>query len=162
MTWTRLSDDFYDNESVNSLSHEAHRLHVYALVWSNKQLTDGRVTRATLRRLLPDIDTAAAVDECVAAGLWTLDGDGGVQVRWDDQETAAQVMNRRKRNAEQQARFRDRRKGVSKGITNGVSQSAPSRPDPPHGEGTENTGTCGHVMVDERHCERGCEIQEMP
>lgn len=190
MTWTKLSDDFYDKESINELSHEAFRLHVYALVWCNKQLTDGVVSLSRLRRLLPEINTESAIAECVDAGLWANAADGKLQIDWSDQEPAEAVRRRQQRNADDQALYRERRElhasgdhskctkncpqkssqRVSKGLTHSVSDGAPSRPLPSQGEGkgkraaddgravasTPTKGMCGHVLIDDRHCQRGC------
>jgi len=149
MTWTRLSDDFYDNDTINDLSHEALRLHVYALTWCNKQLTDGRLTRSRARRLLPEIDTDQVVSELVDSGLWsTAHSPDDFLIDWSGQETAEQVKRRQKRNAESQAAYRDRgdrhaagdhsactsrcphveSKQSRKPLTKPLSKGAPSRP----------------------------------
>lgn len=149
MTWTRLSDDFYDNDAINDLSHEAFRLHIYGLSWCNKQLTDGRITRSRARRLLPDIDTDQVVSELVLSGLWSAsDSPDDLFLDWSGQETAEQVKRRQKRNAESQAAYRDRgdrhaagdhsactsrcpqveSKQSRKPLTEPLSKSAPSRP----------------------------------
>lgn len=53
MTWTRLSDDFCEDERIVNLSDGAFRLYVAALVYSNKRLTDGYVPRGVLPMLVP-------------------------------------------------------------------------------------------------------------
>ncbi|MAN58065.1 MAG: hypothetical protein CMI50_16630 [Paracoccus sp.] len=108
MTWTRLSDTFHDDDAITELSHEAFRLHVYALTWCNKQLTNGAISTSRARRLLPEIDVTTAIDELVDAHLWTAQSEG-FQVDWADQETAEEVRERQDRNAERQRKFRKRR-----------------------------------------------------
>lgn len=70
MTWTKLSDDFPDD--CWRLSDGAFRLHVEALVWSNRKLLDCRIPKDGLARFTA---AAAHVAELVELGYWTDDGD---------------------------------------------------------------------------------------
>lgn len=70
MTWTKLSDDFGDD--CYQLSSDAFRLHVEGLLWSNRKLLDLRLDKAVLARWA---SKPAAVDELVALGWWTDEGD---------------------------------------------------------------------------------------
>lgn len=197
MTWTKLSDDFYDKESINELSHEAFRLHVYALVWCNKQLTDGRISVSRLRRLLPEADIGQAQKELVTAGMWAVLDDGQIQIDWSGQEKSEAVRKRQEGNARAQALWRERQERHAAGDhsvctktcphrdktgskpltepmtterTHAVTKDAPTRPFPTQGEGKGKQDAaagragvvplriaeCGHVLVDDRHCDRGC------
>lgn len=70
MTWTRLSDDFSDD--CWQLSDAAFRLHVEALVWSNRKLLDCVLLKDDVRRWAKRPE---AVEELVEAGWWTDNGD---------------------------------------------------------------------------------------
>ncbi|GAB3278367.1 hypothetical protein GCM10027449_18460 [Sinomonas notoginsengisoli] len=107
MTWTRLSDDFVDRPKVLGLSDAAFRTHVEALVWCNRQLTDGVLPAdpALLGRILSHPE---AIPELVAAGLW-VHAEGTYILDWVDQEQAADVMERRRKQRERQQRFRQRK-----------------------------------------------------
>ncbi len=86
MTWTWIDDGFTDRREVMALSDKAFRLHVEALVFSNRAGRDGALDPADLVKLgRPD---AVTVDEFVRAGLWEVT-EAGWQVDWTDQETTA-------------------------------------------------------------------------
>lgn len=70
MTWTRLSDDFSDD--CWTLSDAAFRLHVEALVWSNRKLLDCVLPKDDIRRWAKHPD---AVEELVDVGWWIDNGD---------------------------------------------------------------------------------------
>lgn len=108
MTWTRLSDDFFDRPHVLSLSRSARLLHVEALVWCNRALTDGRVPVAALHRLTDSPELDADLAELQAAELWKLDEDEVWLVDWTDQESAETVRKRQAVSAAKQQRYRDR------------------------------------------------------
>lgn len=105
MTWTRLSDNFADRPDVLSLSDAAFRAHVHALVWCNKQLTDGRVPERAVGLFTTDPDV---VSELVDVGMWTPEGTAYV-LDWSDQEPAERVLRGKEHRAEKQARYRDRK-----------------------------------------------------
>lgn len=94
MTWTKLSDDFADD--CETLTDAAFRLHVVGLVWSARKLLDCHIPTEHLRRLEADPD---AVDELLAVGWWTLDGETYV-IRHHAmyQQTREQVLKRQAAN----------------------------------------------------------------
>ena len=143
MTWTRVSDNFNDRPDLLSVPRTARLLYVEALVWANRQETDGFIPRGVLPRISdePDLDAAAA--DLERAGVWEP-VDGGWQVDWSDQEPAAKVQERRKRTAARVSASRERRErhasgdhslcdparcwslrrnGVSNSVTDGVTNS---------------------------------------
>lgn len=151
MTWTRLSDDFYDKPEILTLSDAAFRAHVTALVWCNKHTTDGYLPHRMQAVLsVPN----EALTELQAAGLW-LDLDTGWQVDWSDQEPAERVRRDRAFRAEKQRRYRDRvsrhnagdhsacdprrcpavTRNATDNETGNVSVPVPSRPVPSEGQG---------------------------
>jgi hypothetical protein len=67
---TRLSADFVDD--LRDVSDAAFRLHVEALVWSNKHGLDLRIPKGDLDRTTA---APAAAQELIDAGLWfEIDG----------------------------------------------------------------------------------------
>jgi hypothetical protein len=104
MTWTRLSDDFADSPAVLGLSDAAFRCHVTALIWSNRQLTDGLIP---IRAVHLFAASAEPVTELIAAGLWSANDDG-YQLDWTAQESAETVRDRTSANAERNRRYRER------------------------------------------------------
>jgi len=77
MAWVTMDDRFPENEKVAPLTAHAFRLHVTAICHSNRNLTDGRVSPASLRVLLTSSSaTTKHVAELVSAGLWNAIDDG--------------------------------------------------------------------------------------
>ena len=70
MSWAKLSDDFADD--CWQLSDAAFRLHVEGLCWNGRKLLDLRIPKDDVHRFAKHPE---AVDELVAAGWWTDDGD---------------------------------------------------------------------------------------
>jgi hypothetical protein len=94
VTWTKLSDDFGDD--CWTLSDAAWRLHGEGLVWSNRKLLDGRLDKDDMRRWAKRPE---AVDELLAAGWWTDDGDAYVIVHHAGyQRRREEVLARLERN----------------------------------------------------------------
>lgn len=114
MTWTRLSDTFNDQPVLLAVGRSARLLHVEALVWSNRLLTDGAVPRGALPRLTDSPDVEADVGELLAAGLWE-ETDTGYQLPWADQEKRANVEARQKLRNERQQRYRNRKTKCDEG-----------------------------------------------
>ncbi|GAB3092311.1 hypothetical protein [Isoptericola nanjingensis] len=110
MTWTRLSDTFNDRPDLLGVGRSARLLHVEALVWSNRLLTDGAVPSGALPRLTDSPDPKVDVAELVAAGVWEVT-EAGYQLDWSDQETAAEVESRREQNRARDERRRLHNKG---------------------------------------------------
>lgn len=164
MTWTRLSDDFTDRPELLSVSRDARLLHVEALVWCNRMLTNGELPAAAIRRLTDSPDPEASAAELEEAGHWTADGAGGWLIDWTDQEDSSEVRKRREANAERQRNYRRRNelhqrgdhsqclpkacpalRGVTQDVTRYVTtpRPDPSRPvpTPREGQGQRAAGT---------------------
>ncbi len=156
MTWTRLSDDFTDRVDVMNLSDAAFRLHMHALVWSNRSLSDGLIPMKALHRIAVDDSTATHVEALCTAGLWQA-ADGGYQVEWKDQEPAERVKIRRGGNADRQRAYRDRMARHEAG-DHSTCTSCNALRDTKRGRGVtpplpnpsrpsrSGTGVCKHVM----------------
>lgn len=176
MTWTRISDDFYDDDAINELSDAAFRLHVYALVWSNKQLTDGLISKTRVRRLIPDGDIDKSLTELILTGLWADLGDDQFQIDWSQQEAAEDVRDRQEANARRNREYRKRKAAHADGdhslcdprhcpalrkpkrdAARDASRDNP-RPVPSQREGQGTTAVCphGHPPVDDtKYCYLG-------
>jgi hypothetical protein len=75
MPWVRLDEGFADHPKIERAGPMAAWLHVVAICYCNRHLTDGRIPKAKARRLAdiptPDKHIKALVD----AGLWDDEGD---------------------------------------------------------------------------------------
>lgn len=147
MTWVRMDDDFPMHRKVRPLSDGAFRLHVSALCWSAKHLTDGYIPEADLP-LASDVRVPRRrVKELEQRGLWHRTERGWlVNDFLEYNDSAEEVKAKRERAAERQRRSRAGRglasqgmsqrdsrrdKGVTDDVTTPVSHATPvpSRPD---------------------------------
>jgi len=149
MVWFKIDDGFWSHPKVLELSDGAVALWARAGAYSAGHLTDGVVKGSTLRLLASDRDHAV---ELVLAGLWDEHPDGYVFHDWVDyQPTREQVEAEREATRARVAKSRERRSGngVSNGVTapvsNGVSNSAPSRPVPSRPDPTMTTSQVSHA-----------------
>lgn len=79
----KIYDEFLEDETVLGLSDRAYRLHVSALIYCSKNLTDGDVSERTVRvlQVLLGFTVRRHVEELVDAGLWLASDGGGFAVR---------------------------------------------------------------------------------
>lgn len=115
MTWTRVSDDYFDRPEIYRLSRDARLLNIEAMVWCNHLLSDGFLERAALRRVTDAPDVASLIAELEGAGLWVPMDDRGWQLDWSDQEQAEAVRDRKEANAARSKRTRARAAAHGKG-----------------------------------------------
>lgn len=73
MSWVKLDDNFVGHPKVVGLSDRAFRVHVRAISYSARQLTDGHIPAGALRELAA---SRKAVTELISASLWHESGDG--------------------------------------------------------------------------------------
>ena len=149
MTWTKLSDDYSDDNWT--LSDAAFRLHTEGLNWSNRKLLDLRLAKDEMRLWAKRPEAAP---ELVANGWWRDDGDAYVIVHHGCyQRTREQVLNQQEVNQQNAQkggrpkgppRERAPRKPHKKKETDSVSDSV-SRPaertDSVSDSSTERDGT---------------------
>ncbi|ACZ31088.1 hypothetical protein Xcel_2070 [Xylanimonas cellulosilytica DSM 15894] len=126
MTWTRLPDDFNDRPTMLTVSRSARLLHVEALTYCNRLLTDGLLPRAMLVRITDSPDPAADAAELVAAGLWSQVATGWL-LDWADQESAERVRERLAFNAARQQRYRERGERHARGDHSICTDRCPAR-----------------------------------
>jgi len=138
MPWVKLDDNFVDHPKVSKLSDGAFRVHLSALSYASRNLTDGHVDRHLPRRLTNHLRVASFVRELVESGLWD-ETDDGYQIHdyLDFQPSRAEILERREKNAERKRRSRSKAgHGVTDAVTGDVtprgSPRPPSRPVPKH------------------------------
>lgn len=98
MGWVRVSDDFYDHHGHAPLELAAWGLWVWSLAWSNRNLTDGEVPWATVKRMDPDGDASGAL---IDAGRWIDKGDCiAIHDYLEYQPSAEQIRKKREKERE--------------------------------------------------------------
>lgn len=77
MTWTRVDDGFPEHPKVEPLSDRAFRLHVTALCYCSRNLTDGLLIESAVRAMLAALkSTKKPVEELVSRDLWSRCDEG--------------------------------------------------------------------------------------
>lgn len=94
MTWVKLPDTF--TEEFEDLGEQAMAVHVAGLCFSNRQGTDGHISKQKALSLFPLISVEAAIGLLVQHGFWKPVGDGYQIVRHvDDQPSGDEIARRR-------------------------------------------------------------------
>ena len=115
MTWTKLDDSFPEHPKIDALSDGAFRLHVSAICWSCKLLTDGFIPTEKANRLTPRYKPAHLTELTTNRPphdqpLWEkVEGGWRIHDFLGYQQSAAQVKAERAENAERQRRWREAR-----------------------------------------------------
>jgi hypothetical protein len=105
MAWVRIEDGFPDHPKVLGLPDAAFRLHIHAMCYAARLLTDGVIAKTWLTggkgRMVPK-----AVAQLVDAGLWEAAGNGDYRIhdylkyqpsRADVEQSRADAADRMKR-----------------------------------------------------------------
>jgi len=100
MSWVKLSDDYYDHEKVMAAGPLAETLWVRSVAWANRNLKDGHLPLAQLRRLAEyaaDYNTTpdALAQILVAAGLWQETEKGYLVVNYLKYQASAEQIRGR-------------------------------------------------------------------
>lgn len=112
MTWTKLPQELLDDVRLLDLDRSDRWLHVEALMFANRTLSDGVIDRRFLARFTDHDDPKAAAARLVAAGLWEELSVGWLIVDFaEDQLSRKQVEALRKASYERQKRSRAHRSG---------------------------------------------------
>lgn len=139
--WVKLSDTFAEDPRWEKLGAAGMALHVAALCYCNRLLTDGVLTRTRAERLFPVDDPAGVVDSLITAGFWRVIGDDVEIVDYDvDQKKREQVEAERAAARERMNRLRsgEHRANFTR------SSTTPSRPGVPKGtQGRDGTRSAG-------------------
>jgi hypothetical protein len=77
VSWVNLDDQMPEHPKVVQLSDAAFRLHISAICYCNRYLTDGVVSASIVRRLVPNF-RKSSLSELLQLRVWfsTADGDG--------------------------------------------------------------------------------------
>lgn len=134
MPWVKLDDRFPSHRKVALLSDRAFRLHVSAICWCAENLTDGRIGDRELPLVAHIRGIKAIAKQLEDAGVWDRIEDGwAIHDYLDYNPSREQVLLDRKKNAERQERWRQRKNGKptppdgsSNGRSNGVTSSGAS------------------------------------
>lgn len=115
MPWTRLDDSLDEHRKVDALIEQSEirglaavGLWTLTLTNSNRRLTDGEVSRATLRKLAPRHGLALA-DQLVAVRLYDHDDAYAIHDFLDYNPSRASVEERRRKDSERKASGRTNR-----------------------------------------------------
>lgn len=171
MTWFKVDDGFYDHPKIETLSMAARGLWVTAATWCAKQLTDGVIPAAKVRKLG---GTKAQIHALIKAGLWIeMRDDSGAKCYafhdWLDQQPSREsILERRANDAQRKQEARNaksdkqrKRKNVRMDVrTESAAPSAwpsegesalpdPTRPDPTRSMGKESQPTYGDLGATE-------------
>lgn len=135
MPWFKVDDGFAFHPKAIAAGNAALGLWVRAGSWCGANLTGGALPRHMIGTLGAQKRDAMKL---VSVGLWCETEDGYQFNDWDVyQPTKEQVEAERKASRERQARYREsKRNAVSNAVTSpvsdGVTNAAPTRPDPTH------------------------------
>jgi hypothetical protein len=82
VSWLRIDDGFAEHPKLMDVSDRAFRLHVAALCFCARNLTDGELVDRSVRMVCAlSAATKKHVAELVAAGLWVKRADGTFEVK---------------------------------------------------------------------------------
>ena len=135
MPWVRLDESFADHPKVERVGPLAAWLHVTALCYSARHLTDGRIPKAKAVRLADIPDPAEHVAALLSEGMWVEEPDHYVIHDYLDyqpsresvlaERSAARERMAKKRSAARSPEVRPNTNG-----SHGRSSPSPSRPVP--------------------------------
>lgn len=107
MTWVKLDDGFPEHPKISELSDRAFRIHVAALCYCGRNLTDGHIPSSVVRSLT--LGRGKAVTELVTAEVWHKNGNGFVINDYLDYNPSREHVE-----AERERRREAGRKGADK------------------------------------------------
>ena len=110
MPWVKFDDRFDDQDDIDMMSTDAIALNLCATTWSSRNLTDGFIPDARVRRL-PGGTPEAVELLCAGEKPWWEKVDGGYQIRsfLKYNPSAEEVRARRETDAERKASSREKR-----------------------------------------------------
>ena len=133
MPYLMMDDNFADHPKIDGLSDGAFRLHVAAMLYAAKHLTDGYVPPERVPRLTPRFK-ASQVTELIKAGVW-VQHDTGHKIHdyldWNKPRTwwlkqRADAAERQRKSREKKAREREEAEERARH----AEQNEPPDPDP--------------------------------
>lgn len=145
MPWVRLDDTFTEHPKIAALSAGAFRLHVEAICYSARNLTDGVIPDDALRRVSGARSATKYAQELHAIGAWERAENAWVIHDYlHFQPSREQVMSDREKARERKAKSRSSRRDSTRdkppghavtpppghAVSHGGSHTTPTRPDP--------------------------------
>jgi hypothetical protein len=111
MPYLNLDDGYPDHPKVDALSDAAFRLHTSGLAYCARELTDGLVIDARVKRLVPEFK-ASALKELTDARMW-IKCPGGYEIHdyLDWNKPRSWWEKRRSDEAARKAEYRAKKKG---------------------------------------------------
>lgn len=132
MPWVRIDESFPEHPKVLAAGPPAAWLHVCALAYCNRHLTDGFVSKAVLARLSDGKRTTALAGQLVAVGLWeTVDGGWEIHDFLQYQPSKATVESERAKARERMANARRSSTDVRPNTGRSSPEVRLTRPVPP-------------------------------
>lgn len=113
----RLYDEFLEDEDILALKDRAYRLHVSALIYCSRNLTDGFVSDRAVKvlQLILGFQVRRWVAELVEDGLW-LEVEDGFQIRnYLDFNPDAETVKAERKNARERMRNLRKKKAEGEG-----------------------------------------------
>lgn len=139
MSWVRLSDDFGDRPELVKAGPLAFSLAVWALAYSSRHLTNGRVTFEALKGC-PWVTRLSALNRaCEAlkvAGFWK-ETETGFRINDPFQylQKAAAVKEKRRQAAARQAAWRERKRQGRNALRDALREKTVTHPPTPTPKG---------------------------
>lgn len=112
MAWVSLDDRFPEHRKNSGLSDAAFRLHISAICYCNRELSDGVIEAGEVPRLVRRF-RRSSLDELVERGHWLPMLDGAYYQLHDYLDwnpSKERVMSRRRAAADRKAASRKRRR----------------------------------------------------
>ena len=93
MSWVKIDERLSEHPKIVGLSDRAFRVHINALCYCNRNLTDGRIPGGALRSLMGNERLAG---QLVSAGLWEQNGTGWLVHDYLDFNFSREQVERRR------------------------------------------------------------------
>jgi hypothetical protein len=109
MAWLKLDDQFAENPKVSSLTNRSFRVHVAALCYCARNLTDGHLDSRAVNVVLAIVGTRSktVLQELVSSALWRQETDGySINDYLEYNPSAEQVKDERNKAAQRMRRIR--------------------------------------------------------
>lgn len=127
--WVKIDDQFPTHPKVIRAGLEGRALFVTSLCYSAQHLTNGFIPNEVTPLLTATsgvTDALPAIEKLVTVGLWEL-CEGGYMIHdfLVYNPPADKIIEKRRKNADRQARFKSSHNAKSNGVSNGVSNTTP-------------------------------------
>src|SRR5690242_3217702 len=137
MPWLRLDDGFAENPKLAACSERARWLHVVALCYCSRNLTDGHLDARAVKVVTAIVDRPCrtAVKQLVAEKLWHDEGAGCYRINdfleWNpDAETVKRLRKERQEAGRRGGQAKAKANATATALPNAVAVA--STPSPPN------------------------------